>query len=71
MLLLLASCSIQCTCSTIVHDASVIHFRVKRLSIVQKCDIAARELDELRDEIQRTKDDAERSHDNFRVSLSL
>lgn len=48
-----------------IHNLSLI--RAKKLSIVQKCDIAARELDELRDEIQRVKDEAERNHDNFRV----
>jgi hypothetical protein len=40
---------------------------VDKLSVVQKCDIAARELDELKDEIQRVKDEAERSHDTFMV----
>lgn len=44
--------------------------REKKLSIVQKCDIAARELDELRDEIQRVKDEAERSHDNFKAIIA-
>ena len=37
------------------------------LSIVQKCDIVTRELDELKEEMQRVKDDAERSYENFRV----
>ena len=33
----------------------------------QKCDIATRELDELREELQRKKDEMERSHDNHKV----
>ena len=36
---------------------------------MQKCDVAARELDELRDEMQRVKDDAENNQDNFKVIL--
>ena len=34
----------------------------------QKCNIATRELDELREEIQRESDEAERNYDNLRVS---
>lgn len=48
-----------------------IFFRVKRLSIVQKCDIATRELEELNEEMQRCKDEAERSCDNFRVNFGI
>jgi len=40
-----------------------------RLSGEQKCDIAQRELEELRDEIDKLKDEAERVLDNHRVSL--
>ena len=44
-------------------------FRIKRLSIVQKCDIASRELDELKDEMQHVKEEAEWSQDNLRVTI--
>ena len=40
------------------------------LSIVQKCDIVTRELDELKDEMQHVKDEAERNYDNFRVIMN-
>lgn len=34
----------------------------------QKCNIATRELDELREEIQRDQEEAEINYDNLRVS---
>jgi len=34
----------------------------------QKCNIANREVDELREEIKREEEEAERNYDNFRVS---
>ena len=40
-----------------------------KLSAEQKCDIAQRELEELRDEIEKLKDESEKILDNFRVSL--
>ena len=48
-------------------DASY-SYRMMTLSIVQKCDIVTRELDELKDEMQHVKDESERSCDNFRAS---
>ena len=33
----------------------------------QKCDIATRELDELREELQRKKEESERAFDNHKV----
>lgn len=41
--------------------------RILKLTVEQKCDIATRELDELREELQRKKDEMERSHDNHKV----
>ena len=41
--------------------------RILKLTVEQKCDIATRELDELRDELQRKKDEEERALDNHRV----
>ena len=38
-----------------------------KLTVEQKCDIATRELDELREELQRKKAEMERSHDNHKV----
>lgn len=43
-------------------------FRHLKLSAEQKCDIAQRELEELRDEIEKLKDESEKILDNFRVS---
>ena len=40
-----------------------------KLTAEQKCDIAQRELEELRDEIEKLKDESEKILDNFRVSL--
>ena len=39
-----------------------------KLTAEQKCDIAQRELEELRDEIEKLKDESEKILDNFRVS---
>ena len=36
----------------------------------QKCDIATRELDELREEVQRKKAEMERSHDTHRAVVA-
>ena len=44
--------------------------RILKLTVEQKCDIATRELDELRDELQRKKEEEERALDNHRVSQS-
>ena len=44
--------------------------RVLKLTVEQKCDIATRELDELREELQRKKDDSERAFDNHKVGLA-
>lgn len=38
-----------------------------KLSAEQKCDIAQRELEELREEIDKMKDDSERIIDNYKV----
>ena len=43
--------------------------RILTLTVEQKCDIATRELDELREDRQRKRDEAERAFDNHRVSL--
>ena len=40
------------------------------MTVEQKCDIATRELDELREELQRKKDDSERAFDNHKVGLA-
>ena len=37
----------------------------------QKCDIATRELDELREEVQRKKAEMERSHDTHKVTVCM
>lgn len=42
--------------------------RLLHLSMDQKCNIATRELDELREEIQREQEEAEINYDNLRVS---
>lgn len=42
-------------------------FRHLKLTAEQKCDIAQRELEELRDEIEKLKDESEKILDNFRV----
>lgn len=42
-------------------------FRHMKLTAEQKCDIAQRELEELRDEIEKLKDESEKILDNFRV----
>ena len=41
--------------------------RTLRLTVEQKCNIATRELDELREERQRKEEEFERSSDNHRV----
>ena len=43
--------------------------RYLKLSAEQKCDIATRELEELREEIERMKESAEKKMQNFRVCL--
>ena len=40
-----------------------------KLTVEQKCDIATRELDEVREELQRKKAGMERAYDNYKVSL--
>merc|ERR1712019_88169 len=40
-----------------------------KLTAEQKCDIATRELEELREEIERMKEDAEKKLDNFRAIM--
>ena len=42
-----------------------------RLSAEQKCDIAQREIEELREDIERLKDDSEKVLDTFRVGTLL
>lgn len=44
-------------------------FRHLKLSAEQKCDIAQRELEELRDEIEKLKDESEKILDNYRVRV--
>ena len=44
-----------------------IHNRILKLTVEQKCDIATRELDELREELQRKKAEMERGYDNHKV----
>lgn len=44
----------------------IVH-RILKLTVEQKCDIATRELDELREELQRKKAEMERSYDNHKV----
>ena len=41
--------------------------RTLRLTVEQKCNIATRELDELREDRQRKEEEFERSSDNHRV----
>ena len=41
--------------------------RTLELTVEQKCDIATRELDELREELQRKREESERAFDNHRV----
>ena len=43
--------------------------RYLKLSAEQKCDIATRELEELREEIERMKESAEKKMQNFRVFI--
>ena len=43
--------------------------RMLTLTVEQKCDIATRELDELREDRQRKRDESERALDNHRVGL--
>uniref|UniRef100_H2YDN7 Cilia- and flagella-associated protein 263 n=1 Tax=Ciona savignyi TaxID=51511 RepID=H2YDN7_CIOSA len=43
--------------------------KLLRLTAEQKCDIAQRELEELRDEIDKLKDESERILDNYRAGL--
>ncbi|XP_062501446.1 coiled-coil domain-containing protein 113-like [Corticium candelabrum] len=47
----------------------VIPDKMLRLTTEQKCDIATRELEELRDEIDRLQDECERVLDSYRASL--
>ena len=42
-----------------------------KLTAEQKCDIAQRELEELRDEIEKLKDESEKILDNFRVGQQI
>ena len=44
-------------------------YRVLKLTVEQKCDIATRELDELREELQRKKNEFERTLDDLKVPL--
>ena len=46
-------------------------FRHLKLTAEQKCDIAQRELEELRDEIEKLKDESEKILDNFRVGQQI
>ena len=46
-------------------------FRHMKLTAEQKCDIAQRELEELRDEIEKLKDESEKILDNFRVGQQI
>jgi len=39
-----------------------------KLTAEQKCDIALRELEELREDIQKLKDESEKILDNYKVS---
>jgi len=39
------------------------------LTVEQKCDIATRELDELREDRQKKRDESEKALDNHRVGL--
>ena len=41
-----------------------------KLNAEQKCDIAQRELEELRDDIEKRRDESEKILDNFRVCVS-
>lgn len=43
--------------------------RLLQLTAEQKCDIAQRELEELRDDIDKLKDDSERILDNYRANI--
>ena len=45
----------------------LIHIRTLKLTVEQKCDIATRELDEVREELQRKKAGMEKAYDNYRV----
>lgn len=49
---------------------SRVHIRMLKLTVEQKCDIATRELDEVREELQRKKAGMERTYDNFKVNLA-
>ena len=40
-----------------------------KLTVEQKCDIATRELDEVREELQRKKAGMERAYDNYKVAI--
>lgn len=43
--------------------------RLSKLNAEQKCDIAAREIEELRDEIDKSKEDAEKVVDNHKAVM--
>jgi hypothetical protein len=40
-----------------------------KLTAEQKCDIAQRELEELKEEIEKLKDESERILDNYKVNM--
>ena len=44
---------------------------VLRLTAEQKCEIAQREIEEFRDEIDRLKDESEKKLDTYKVSMQL
>lgn len=54
---------------SVIYDFFCTSSRHLKLTAEQKCDIAQRELEELRDEIEKLKDESEKILDNFRVSL--
>ena len=56
-----------CICNVCVEFS----FRHLKLTAEQKCDIAQRELEELRDEIEKLKDESEKILDNFRVGQQI
>ena len=47
-----------------------IPYRHLKLNAEQKCDIATRELEELREEIERMKEESDKILDNYKVSTN-
>ena len=64
----LYTCTYMHMCSCTPHCSFSI-YRVLKLTVEQKCDIATSELDELREEVQRKKAEMERSHDTHKVTV--